>query len=92
MEPEFCGWESSYLKIDKGKQINLSYADPERSSEIYNVYIETRELKKRQHHKMESKSFPRRVWDSVINHAVNVIHMIPPEKLNGRNTIEAVTG
>ena len=32
--PEFCGRESSYLKLDKGKRINVTYAEPERSNKI----------------------------------------------------------
>ena len=27
-KPEFCGQESSYLNIAKGKQNNMTYADP----------------------------------------------------------------
>ena len=32
IEPEFCGQESSFIKFSKGKQINITYADPEHSN------------------------------------------------------------
>ena len=32
--PEFCGRESSYLKLAKGKRINLTYAEPENYNDI----------------------------------------------------------
>ena len=59
--PEFYGWESSYLKLSKGKLINITYAYPEHSNEIHNVDIGIRDLKKCWHHKMVSKNFPMRV-------------------------------
>ena len=40
--PDFCRPESSYLILAKGKRINLTYADPELSYEIYNIYIAIR--------------------------------------------------
>ena len=41
---------------------------------------------------MVSKNFPRRVWEFGLKHATNVIQMIPSSTLNGRMTIESVTG
>ena len=71
--PDFCGQESSQLKLSKGRRINLTYVYPERSNEIYNVGITIRDLKKCWHHNMVSKCFPRRVWDLGIKHAKKVI-------------------
>ena len=78
--PEFCGRESSYLKLAKGKRINLTYAEPENYNEIYNFKFSIRDIRKRWHHKMVSKNCPRRVWDFGLKYAAKVIQMIPPEK------------
>ena len=45
--PEFCGRETSYLNLANGKRINMTYAEPERSNEIYNANIAIRDLNKR---------------------------------------------
>ena len=42
-----CGQETSYLKLSQGNQINLTYAYPEWSNEIYNIDMAIRNLKKR---------------------------------------------
>ena len=44
--PEFCGQESPYLNLANCTKINLTYADTERSNEIYNVDNEIKYLKK----------------------------------------------
>ena len=68
----------------------MSYAEPEQSNEIYNVDIEIRDIKKRWHHKMVSKNFPRRVRDFGLKHSAKVIKIITPAKLNIRTPIEEV--
>ena len=90
--PEFYGQESSHLKLAKGKRINLNYADPELSNEIYNGEIAIREIKKRWNHKMVSKNFPSRVLEFGIKHSTKVMHLTPSEKINGRTPIASVMG
>ena len=48
--------------LAKGKQINLTHEEPEKSNEIYNFDIAIRDLKKHWHQKMVSKHFPGRVF------------------------------
>ena len=54
--PEFCAHDSPYLKLIKDKRFNLTYAEPEHCTEIYNLDITIKELKKHWHHKMSSKN------------------------------------
>ena len=89
---EFCGRESSYIKLAKGKQINLTYSEPECSNEIYNVDISIRDINNFCHPKMVSNNFPRGVWYFYLKNAAKVTQMIPSAKINGRTPIEAVTG
>ena len=70
----------------------MTYAEPERSNEIYNANIAIRDLNKRWHQNMVSKNCPRRVWDFGLKHTTKFIHMIPPAKLNVWTHIEALTG
>ena len=88
--PELCGRQSEYAKLAKSKRIDLSYAEPERATQIYQVDIAIRELKKRWHQKMVSKSVPKRLWDFGIKHAAKVMQMIPSRRLNNRTPYEVV--
>ena len=88
--PELCGRQSEYAKFAKSKGIDLSYAEPERATQIYQVDIAIRELKKRWHQKMVSKSVPKRLWDFGIKHAAKVMQMIPSRRLNNRTPYEVV--
>ena len=44
--PEFCGWNSEFLKYAKRKVIDLTYTEPERKNRIAPIDVEIRELSK----------------------------------------------
>ena len=62
-DPLFCGRNFEFLKSDKRKVINLTYAEPKRKNQIAPIGVEIREIRKRTHNKMKQTNMPGRLWD-----------------------------
>ena len=61
--PEFCGRNSELLKHDKRKEIDLTYAEPDRKNQIAPIGVDIGELRKHTHNKTKANNTPRRLWN-----------------------------
>ena len=60
---EFCGRNSEFVKLAMRKRIDLTYAEAERTNQIWQVDVLIRETKKRWHQTMFEKNVPKNAWD-----------------------------
>ena len=56
---ELCGPNSEFLALAKKRHIDLTYAKPDRSDQMWKVNIEIKELKKAYHKKMTERKIPK---------------------------------
>ena len=66
---EFCGHNLDFLTTAKKRQIDLTYSEPERKNQIYDVDLEIQETRRQTHNKMKSKNVPKRLWDYCYKHS-----------------------
>ena len=56
---ELCCTNSKFLALAKKRHIDLTYAKPDRSDQMWKVNIEIKELKKAYHKKMTERKIPK---------------------------------
>ena len=90
--PEFCVRDSEFLKNARKGGIDLTYSEPKQKSQIWKVDHEIKEMKKRWHSKMQSRSIPKWLWDFGLKYVAKITQLLPRNLLQGRTGFEQVTG
>jgi hypothetical protein len=87
----FTGNDTAFVKETKRLHIKVTYAEKGRHIQNHAAEREIRNLKRRWHSKMTTKSVPKRLWDFGIVHQAEIMSRIARGK-HDRTGYEEVTG
>jgi hypothetical protein len=87
----FTGRDTDFVKEAKRLHINVTYAEKGRHIQNHAAEREIRDLKRRWHSKMTTKTVPKRLWDFGVVHQGELMSRTARGK-NGRTGYEDVVG
>ena len=88
---QFVGRDTEFMKLVRKNHIDISFAEPGRKNQIWQVDIAIREVNKRWRDKAAEKDIPKRVWCFGIQHYAKMSQFIPRGH-DQRTGYELVTG
>jgi hypothetical protein len=80
------------LALVKKRHINLTYAKPDHSNQMWKMNVEIRELKKAYHKNMAKRKVPKQLWSYGFGQSAKIMQILPRTNLNNRTPMESVTG
>jgi len=87
----FTGRDNEFMRMVRKNHIDISYAEPGRKNQIWQVDLAMREINKRWRDKAAELDIPRRVWCFAIQHFAKMSQFIPRGR-EDRTGYELVTG